>query len=313
MAQVSRRSERASAFTRNVDWNLFRTFLEIVEWGGISAAARAMNRQQPSISAALRRLEGHLGVELCERSAKGVELTAAGNALFDLCAGLRAQVNRMPLEVAKANGLVDGAVRIRMISDLVSPLLDRAIADFHVAFPGVELRLEVAPWRAIIKSLRTGDAEIGITCDSAPNMALQYVPVMREIQQLYCGPGHPCHGSAPLHPAELRHEGFILTGEDEPDELEHFRRRYGLGARTSGFAETLAEVRRLILLGVGLGFLPTDVANRERGDAACWPLLAPELLPSYEVYVVARASESLSTPARLGQCPAALHGGIGIT
>jgi LysR family transcriptional regulator, transcriptional activator for bauABCD operon len=299
MAEPIRRSEKASAFTRNVDWNLFRTFVEIVECGGISAAARAMNRQQPSVSAALRRLEGHLGVSLCARGAKGVELTPAGAAFYALCVDLRGQVNRMPQEVARANGLLDGAVGLRMISDLVSPRLDAAIADFHAGFPGVELRLDVAPWRDIVKSLLTGEAEIGVTCDSAPNMTLHYLPLMREVQQLYCGPGHRLHGAAPLHPAELRDEGFVLTGADEPDELEHFRRRYGLGARATGHAETLAEARRLIQLGVGIGFLATEIAARERDVSPLWPLLPADILPSYEVYVVARPSESLSTPARL--------------
>lgn len=286
------------AFTRNVDWNLFRTFVEIVECGGISAAARALNRQQPSISAALRRLEGHVGAELCVRTAKGVELTAAGNALLDICLNLRRQVSQMPLEVAKAHGIVDGVVPIRMISDVVSPALDLALGRFHRDFPGVELRLDVAPWRAVLKALLAGDAELGVTCDSAPTLDLQYVPLMRETQQLYCGPGHPRFGDAPLHPSAFRGEAFVLTGEDEPDELAYFRRRYGLGGRTSGFAETLVEVRRLIQLGVGIGFLPTDVAEATP-SAALWPLLPVELLPSYDVYVVARPSDQLTTPARI--------------
>lgn len=286
------------AFTRNVDWNLFRTFVEIVECGGISAAARALNRQQPSISAALRRLEGHVGADLCVRTAKGVELTAAGNALLDICLNLRRQVSQMPLEVAKAHGIVDGVVPIRMISDVVSPALDLALGRFHRDFPGIELRLDVAPWRAVLKALLAGDAELGITCDSAPTLDLQYVPLMRETQQLYCGAGHPRFGDTPLHPSAFRGEAFVLTGEDEPDELAYFRRRYGLGGRTSGFAETLVEVRRLIQLGVGIGFLPTDVAEATP-SAALWPLLPVELLPGYDVYVVARPSDQLSTPARI--------------
>ncbi|MFG1296041.1 MULTISPECIES: LysR family transcriptional regulator [Xanthobacter] len=291
-------ARREETFTRNVDWNLFRTFVEIVECGGISAAARALNRQQPSISAALRRLENHVGAELCLRTAKGVELTTAGNALLDICLNLRRQVSQMPLEVAKAHGIVDGVVPIRMISDVVSPVLDLALGRFHGEFPGVELRLDVAPWRSVLRALLAGDAEIGITCDSAPTLDLQYVPLMRETQQLYCGPGHPRAGDAPLHPSAFRDEPFILTGDDEPDELGYFRRRYGLGARESGFAENLAEVRRLIQLGVGIGFLPTDVAAAAP-MAGLWPLLPDEMLPSYDVYVVARPSQELSTPARI--------------
>ena len=40
-------------FASRVDWNLMRTFIDIVRAGGIGAAARQLNRQLPSWSAAL--------------------------------------------------------------------------------------------------------------------------------------------------------------------------------------------------------------------------------------------------------------------
>src|SRR4051812_4166002 len=60
-------------FASRVDWNLMRTFVDIVRAGGIGAAARQLNRQQPSISAALKRLEDHVGAALLYRTATGVE------------------------------------------------------------------------------------------------------------------------------------------------------------------------------------------------------------------------------------------------
>ena len=46
-------SEPSVTFARNVDWNLFKVFHEIARRGGIGAAARALNKNQPSITAAL--------------------------------------------------------------------------------------------------------------------------------------------------------------------------------------------------------------------------------------------------------------------
>ena len=47
-------------FSRNVDWNLLKTFHEIVEAGGVSRAGRALRRKQPALSLALKRLEAEL-------------------------------------------------------------------------------------------------------------------------------------------------------------------------------------------------------------------------------------------------------------
>ena len=63
-------------FASRVDWNLLRTFVEIVRAGGIGAAARKLHKQQPSISAALKRLEEQVGVQLLERSPTGIKTTA---------------------------------------------------------------------------------------------------------------------------------------------------------------------------------------------------------------------------------------------
>lgn len=286
-------------FVRNVDWNLFHLFIEIVQSGGISAAARQLNKQQPTISAGLKRLEDHLGVELFKRTSQGVELTSAGHALLPLCQTMIEAVRAAPHEVAKAANLLEGVIKLRTISSVVSPQFDEALVAFHHAHPGVEIHLEVAPWRQVVKALRLGDAEVGLACDSAPSEGLCYEPLMREVQQLYCGKGHPLFGRDISLPSELCDEPFVLTGQDEPEELERFRRRFGLGAKVGGSAENLHEVTRLIELGMGIGFLPTCVAEPMIAQGRVWPLLPESLLPSYHVYLVTREAASRDTPTEI--------------
>lgn len=295
MDRASTRTEGEGRFVRHLDWNLLPIFVAIVDHGGISAAARRLGRRQPSVSAALARLEDHVGARLCERTAKGVVLTPAGQALFEIATALRRQVGQIPLALAMADGVIEGQVALHMVSGVVSPVLDAALGRFHGQHPAVELRLVVAPWRGVIAALLAGEAEIGVACDSAPALDLDYLPLMREVQQLFCGPGHPRHGQAGAHPAALRDEAFVLTGQDEPDELAYFRRRYGLGTRVSGRAETLGEAQRLIQLGVGIGFLPVDLAHGQ----GLWPLLSEALLPAYDIYLVSRRSPPIGAPARL--------------
>jgi len=270
-------------FARKIDWNLFRLFHEIAHSGGISAAARRLNRQQPTVSAALKRLEGHLGVALCRRTAQGIDLTPAGRALLALCEEMVATARLVPNAITDAAQGVEGKVTICLVSSLVSPPLDDALAAFHRHHPGVEIKLDVAPWRRVLEALLAGEAEIGIGYDSAPRAGLRYETLFREVQQLYCGPPHRRYGQSINEPSHLSEEAFILTGADEPEELERFRRRHGLGQKVAGRADDLHEAKRLIALGLGLGFLPTLAA-----EATLWPLLAPALAPSYDIYLITR-------------------------
>jgi DNA-binding transcriptional LysR family regulator len=303
--QVNRMDD--ARFPRIVDWNLFFVFHEIIRTGGVSAAARSLNRQQPSVSASLKRLEEQFGTALCERSAQGVQPTEAGRALYQLCETMLSQVRRMPHDVALAAGRDRPPVRLLMISDLVSPELDQATATFHRNRPGAAVRLEVAPWRAVVAALEKGEADIGVTCDGAASPSLAYTPLTREIQQLYCGSGHPLFGTSPREPYDYAGEGFVLTGDDEPEELLAYRRAHGLGSPVLAIAETLYETRRLLELGIGVGFLPTAVAERSAAEGKLWPLLPRRCLLSYDVHVaVRRGKVSADAQALLGLIQSAL-------
>jgi len=144
-----------------------------------------------------------------------------------------------------------------------------------------------------------GCHRLGIACDSAPREDLHYLPVVREVQQLYCAKTSSLFGNAPGSPAEFRDQSFVLTGEDEPDELANFRRRYGLGSKVGGAADTLHEARRLIELGFGIGFLPTAVAAPHVAAGTLWPLLLEFQMPSYHLYAVTRAELPDGSPASL--------------
>jgi LysR family transcriptional regulator, regulator for genes of the gallate degradation pathway len=56
-------------------------FLEVVRWGSVSGAARAMHLSQPAVSQALASIEAHMGGALLIRSAGGLQLNPAGEVV----------------------------------------------------------------------------------------------------------------------------------------------------------------------------------------------------------------------------------------
>src|ERR1700723_308741 len=61
-----------------------RYFIAVAEEGSLTVAAeKRLNTAQPSLSRQMRDLEHQVGVPLMNRSARGVELTAAGRAFLD--------------------------------------------------------------------------------------------------------------------------------------------------------------------------------------------------------------------------------------
>src|ERR671921_821433 len=64
-----------------MNWDDFDAFCQVVEHGGFTAAARALDRPKSSLSASVARLEEQLGSRLLERTTRsrnaGVRLEAA--------------------------------------------------------------------------------------------------------------------------------------------------------------------------------------------------------------------------------------------
>ena len=55
----------------------------VADHGSFSKAAEACFVTQPTLSAAIKEIEGHLGVQLIEREARGASLTQAGEAAVE--------------------------------------------------------------------------------------------------------------------------------------------------------------------------------------------------------------------------------------
>jgi DNA-binding transcriptional LysR family regulator len=285
-SQAAISPQTGQRFARNLDWNLLRTFHEIVRADGVSEAARRTNRGQPAISMALRRLEEHTETILCRRGPGGFELTADGRLLADICEKMFGTASQIPNALDDAAVDVRGRVRIQLISNLVDESIDAAIGAFHHDHPGVEIFVSVATWDVIQRSVMRNEVEIGIAPVSLRTPGLHYEVLFQEIYRPYCGRSHPLYGATVDKPADLAEHAFILTGADEPEQQTRFRLRYGLGRHVAGLSEHLEEARRLTVLGVGLCFLPVAFVARDVADGKLHPVLQPGNDPQSNIFVI---------------------------
>src|SRR5258707_10889646 len=59
-----------------------RTFIEVVDVGGLTPAAHRLGLSKSIVSRRLARLESELGAQLLVRTTRGIGLTEAGGAIF---------------------------------------------------------------------------------------------------------------------------------------------------------------------------------------------------------------------------------------
>ena len=259
-----------SHFARSLDWNLLKTFHEIVESKGVTAASIVLSRKQSTISHSLKRLEQELGARLCIRGPAGFKLTDEGQLLFEHCNTIFRRVDGIPNNLDNLAEEIHGQLKIRMISNLVSPSLDRIFCDYIRSFPFIELDIEILPWEGISKSLLRNSIDIGISPISTKHKELRYELLFRENHRAYCNGNHPLFGKTISKSKKLSNEKFVLTGNDEPEQLTKFRMKHNLGHHIGGVSSSLEEAKRLTLSGAGICFLPEGFVINEVEAGSLW-------------------------------------------
>ena len=102
-----------------MNWDDFDAFCQVVEHGGFTAAARALDRPKSSLSASVTRLEEQLGSRLLERTTRSLRLTEAGESLYRDISKPFAQLREGAVDaVAKANAVKDKGTEVMKLLNM---------------------------------------------------------------------------------------------------------------------------------------------------------------------------------------------------
>ena len=137
---------------RNLDWNLLYTFLVIVEESSITGAARKLALSQPSVSNALKRLEGHLGMRLIHRKKGMFFLTEQGLRVYEYVSSAGSIIDNMAEQFAGEADAVLGELNIQVASHVSCQSFDDSLAQFHRLYPNVLISLNAQPSADIVNA-----------------------------------------------------------------------------------------------------------------------------------------------------------------
>ncbi|HET6294372.1 MAG TPA: LysR family transcriptional regulator [Kribbella sp.] len=157
-----------------------RTFIAVVEEGGLSAAARRLHISQPAVSQTVNALERELGVVLLVRGKSGVSATDAGMALLTEARSLLAQYD-------KAVGLVVGntvaperVLRLGIPLELPDDVLVPAFADLARHYPDTTVRPRHMATAEQHEALLAGELDLGLMRERPMGEQLDAMLVVEE-------------------------------------------------------------------------------------------------------------------------------------
>jgi DNA-binding transcriptional LysR family regulator len=111
-----------------LDIETLRTFVEVADAGGITAAARRLGLPKSIVSRRLARLEEDLGVQLLARTTRGAALTEAGVTFRDHAARACAEIDTAKDAAVAGLGIAylpDGITQEYLASGALVPVMTR--------------------------------------------------------------------------------------------------------------------------------------------------------------------------------------------
>jgi DNA-binding transcriptional LysR family regulator len=145
-----------------LDVTRLRVLVAVARHGSVTAAARALNYAQPSISHHIARLEAETGARLLERVGRGVRLTEAGQLLAERAEEIIGRLDAAESELAAHVGLREGRVRLAAFPSALGTLVPAAAAWLEAEQPGIDLMLTEAEPPEALRMLRAGYVDVAL-------------------------------------------------------------------------------------------------------------------------------------------------------
>jgi DNA-binding transcriptional LysR family regulator len=160
-----------------MDFDQLATFVYVAKLKSFSRAGQKVFRSQSAVSAQIRQLEQAYRAKLLDRSAKSVELTPAGEVLFEFAERLLRLRDESIQVVADRGNTVQGPVSFGANEATCLYVVPDIFAEFQRRFPLVHISIYRNFSHKILQRIEDGSLDVGIVTlpTKSPNLRVHNI------------------------------------------------------------------------------------------------------------------------------------------
>jgi LysR family hca operon transcriptional activator len=247
-----------------VELRHLRYFVAVAETGSLTIAAeRRLHTSQPSLSRQIRDLEEQVGAELFSRSARGVELTAAGKAFLDHARLALTQVDAAVEAARRAAQPAKQRFALGFLTGQEMTWLSKAMNILREELPNVDVTVSSDYSPDLAEGLARGKLDVAFL-RSEPGFDLTYHAVSREPLVVLMPSDHHLVSRKSIRPQDLIGEKFIAMASKAKvlrTVIDDYLQREGIDIVPSQNVDNPAMVMSLVASTRGVALIPSYVEN----------------------------------------------------
>lgn len=270
-----------------------KVFRLVVEAGSFVGAAERMNMSAAMASKHVMHLEQQLGARLLNRTTRRVAPTEAGREYYERLSQVLTELDEAGQAVGAASVVPQGRLRVSSLTAFGLRHVMGAVADYAADFPQVTVDITLSD--RVVELIDEGfDVAIRASPSGLKSSSLIARPLATAHIVLCASPDYLRRHGTPHSIADLARHNFVRYAGVSAQELAPFAEAGGARTRLAGnlVVNHLEALRVVLLQGVGVAMVGTEVVGDDLAEGRLVPLLVDELppreLPIYAVYASRR-------------------------
>lgn len=235
-------------------------FYSVARHLSYSKAGEELNLSQPAVSRQIASLEKCLGLDLFTQRGRQVVLTDAGRSLYDYADRIMILAQQASRAMAQYHDLERGEVRLGASSIVGSYLLPSILKEFYARFPNIKVFLKVDNDLQIARSVEEGELDLALLLGPVEADNVHIERFAQDDLVLVCPPSDEVLAINTLfskYPLIMWEKCSINHN------IEEQLAGYGITPQLFMEIPDAEVIKRFVMSGIGVAFLPTRVVEKE--------------------------------------------------
>ena len=238
-------------------------FVDIVEAGNLSNAARNMKMSRANISYRLTQLEKSVGQQLMRRTTRRVELTEIGQRLYQHGRAIRDELMAARESVAVFGKTLQGSVRLSVPTGFGHMVMSGWLIEFKRQYPDIALDLL---FDNRVDDLLRDEVDVAVRVMSEPPQQM-VATELAHVRYVTCASeSYSCEHPMPASLEDLGRVPLItsaVTGRELRVSAYQGEQRQEVTLHPTLASENFQFLREAILAGLGVGLVPNYVVEQD--------------------------------------------------
>lgn len=267
-------------------------FVEVVRANSFRKAAEALGMPNSTLSRRISMLEESIGLRLLHRTTRKIELTEAGQLYYERSKRIVEEARIAHEELGDMVARPTGVLKVSLPVDFATTYLAPLLPEFAQRYPGITFDMDLTPRNV---DLVGEPFDLAIRMGSPEGSGLITRVVARVCARLYASPKYLEANGEPGHPSDLEKYECLAISTSSSWTLHSSHERITVKTSSSFRTNSVAMIRKLAALDMGVVFLPQRIVADELAAGKLLPVLPEWIGEPNPVYAV---TETRLLPAK---------------